>query len=485
MDRITKLRGDVDYLTDELRSLHTAAGEERSFTDDEQTRWDEGNALRDQLTDELKGLEARAARAAELDKAGRLTKETGEDRGSGPAFHRDIDPYDVEYRRSAGDGEAAKRAVGEFEARGVPAAGIEKADRLRKLDPDHSPTGDKHMRGISRHLLVFGSDAYRRAFAKALVNDAISMTDEERAAWALAQEFRAASTIAGSAGYNIPTILDPSIIWTTDGALNPFRPISTVKQIMTNTWTGVTSGGITMSWDTEGSEVSEDSPTFTQPTIDAHRLTGFVEYSIEVGQDVMGWTPEIAAEFGQADDEAQAAAFATGSGSNQPTGIVTALVGSSGAWTTCGTNNALATDDLFKARRNTGPRYWPNASWVMNIGINDRIRGLSTNNNMFSDTVTLAAGQISQILGRPAYVSQSMDSVVNTDTNNIAVYGDFRNFYIVDRIGMTMEYIPHTFATGNNRPSGKRGLYTYHRVGADSVNDAAFTLLVNQSSSFT
>ena len=121
----------------------------------------------------------------------------------------------------------------------------------------------------------------------------------------------------------------------------------------------------------------------------------------------------------------------------------------------------------------------------MNIGINDRIRGLSTNNNMFSDTVTLAAGQISQIIGRPAYVSQSMDSVVSNDTNNIAVYGDFRNFYIVDRIGMTMEYIPHTFATGNNRPSGKRGLYTYHRVGADSVNDAAFTLLVNQSSSFT
>jgi len=57
------------------------------------------------------------------------------------------------------------------------------------------------------------------------------------------------------------------------------------------------------------------------------------------------------------------------------------------------------------------------------------------------------------------------------------VYGDFSNYVIADRVGTTVEFIPHLFATGNNRPSGQRGWYAYFRAGADSVNDGAFQLL--------
>jgi predicted phage gp36 major capsid-like protein len=42
---------------------------------------------------------------------------------------------------------------------------------------------------------------------------------------------------------------------------------------------------------------------------------------------------------------------------------------------------------------------------------------------------------------------------------------------------MTVEFIPHLLHTSNNRPSGQRGWYAHYRVGADSVNDAAFKLL--------
>jgi predicted phage gp36 major capsid-like protein len=42
---------------------------------------------------------------------------------------------------------------------------------------------------------------------------------------------------------------------------------------------------------------------------------------------------------------------------------------------------------------------------------------------------------------------------------------------------MNVELVPHLFATANNRPSGQRGFYAWWRVGADSVNDAAFRLM--------
>ena len=63
-----------------------------------------------------------------------------------------------------------------------------------------------------------------------------------------------------------------------------------------------------------------------------------------------------------------------------------------------------------------------------------------------------------------------------TEDNHILVVGNFANYYIVDRIGMTVEYIPHLFGA-NNRPTGQRGWYAYCRVGADSVNDGAFRVL--------
>jgi HK97 family phage major capsid protein len=73
-----------------------------------------------------------------------------------------------------------------------------------------------------------------------------------------------------------------------------------------------------------------------------------------------------------------------------------------------------------------------------------------------------------------------MDGVINTSgavSNFVAVYGDFQNYVITDRVGMAVEFIPHLFHTSNNRPSGQRGWFAYYRTGADSVNDNAFRML--------
>ena len=45
------------------------------------------------------------------------------------------------------------------------------------------------------------------------------------------------------------------------------------------------------------------------------------------------------------------------------------------------------------------------------------------------------------------------------------------NYVIADRVGMSIEFIPHLFG-GNRRPTGQRGWYAYYRVGANVVDRA-------------
>ncbi len=50
-----------------------------------------------------------------------------------------------------------------------------------------------------------------------------------------------------------------------------------------------------------------------------------------------------------------------------------------------------------------------------------------------------------------------MDSTVVAGAKPLIV-GDFASFLIVDRLGMSIELIPHLFGA-NRRPTGQRGLY--------------------------
>ena len=85
--------------------------------------------------------------------------------------------------------------------------------------------------------------------------------------------------------------------------------------------------------------------------------------------------------------------------------------------------------------------------------------------------------ETAQILEHSTADAFSAVDVAANGTHHLAVAGDWSQYVIVERAGMSVELIPHLFATGANRPSGQRGFYAYWRNGADSVNDAAFRVL--------
>lgn len=472
--RLTELRGEILTLADTEGDLPEAdAARYANLT----TEFEELRAAHD--ADFVRAAEyAQSLDAVRNFNAGQY--ESGDslrDRGVPAFIDRTESPYSEDYAKRHGVRDAALKAIevsDEMDERGKGAAEA----KVRKA-------ATRDMRGADLYILTHSSPEYASGVFKAMLGRFAEMTAEENAALIRAKDCERGMSLTDSAGgYLIPTFLDPSVIWTTDGATNPFRQISTVKTITGDNWNGVTSGGITMSWDTELAVVSDDTPTFGAPSITPYKLQGFVPISFEGYEDIQGAGAEIAAEFAQARDEKEAAAFATGSGSSQPYGIVTALTGVAGSWTSCATNSTLAAADLFKAQEHTGPRYRSRASWVMNLAIQNKVRALGSSDNFYAQTVQLGQGVGSALLGRPVYESSAMDSAVNTTTNNIAVHGDFSQYYIVDRLGTMIEFIPNLFDPTTGRPTGQRGWLTHSRVGADSVNDAAFTMLVNTNTAF-
>lgn len=479
MDRLTYLKQRHAECHAEIRKLDESAvddaGERRNLTPDEDKRFDELVWERDACAAEYEQIEKRR-KIAEQAFADEEKREAGEDRGA-PAVHLSVDPFDAQTRAKIGDREAVKRAI---DATSISMTDEAKAEVEAKLNRSGVP----EMKGFPRHVLAFGSDAYARAFAKVSLDEKETLTREEVAALEFARsEARALGLTDGSGGYLIPTFLDPTVINTSDGSINPFRQISRVVQVSGDNWNGVTSAGISIAWGTEFSVPADGAPAFGAPSITPYKAHGFVPISIEGYEDIASIGPIVASMFQQAKDDDEAQKFATGSGSNQPTGIVTALAGTL-SQTNMATNGAIAAADLFKAQQHLGPRYQQRASWVMNLAYVNKIRALGSSDNYFAQTVRLPESADFPLLGRPAYQASGMTDACNTTTNNAIVFGDFNDYVIVDRIGMQVEFIPHLFDQATARPNGSRGWYTHWRTGADSVNDTAFTLLFNPNTAF-
>jgi HK97 family phage major capsid protein len=331
---------------------------------------------------------------------------------------------------------------------------------------------------LARMVLAASSPAYLRAFAKAATNRLHELDDTEQRAL---QAVRAMSLTDSAGGYLVPFQLDPTVIITANGSLNEIRRIARQVVATGDVWNGVSAGAVAWSWDAEASQVSDDSPSFAQATIPIYTARGFVPVSIEALQDMSNGAAEIAKLLAEGREILEAAAFAIGSGSGQPTGIVTALVGSSSIVTSA-TTDTLAVGDLYSVQGSLPARYRARASWLGTNAFYNRSRQFDTAGGS-ALWAQLGDDRPANLLGKPIYEAEDMDGVINaTQENYMAVFGDFSNYVIADRIGMTVEFIPHLFqqttaGSGFGRPTGQRGWFAYYRTGADSVNDAAFRML--------
>lgn len=329
---------------------------------------------------------------------------------------------------------------------------------------------------LGRRIVALGSPLYNRAFGKMVTQQ--PLTNEET---------RALATYTNSGadgGYAVPITLDPTLILTDDGVANDIRSIARVESIVGQEWKGVTSDAVTVSRVAENTAVTEDPPTLAQPRVVPTSVKGLIKFSIEVGQDWNSLQSEMGRLLADAKAVEESTSFITGTGNGitAPQGVVGGLTGPYRITSTTADTFALA--DLFKLSGALPPRFRTSrAAFLANRAIYDLVRQFGAGVDVGAGAVwvdSLQAGQPSSLIGYRAYEASSMASETGSD-DDILMFGDFKQFIIVDRVGMSIELIPHMF-DGNGAPTGTRGIWAMWRNSSAILVPNAFRLLTTAGS---
>ena len=94
--------------------------------------------------------------------------------------------------------------------------------------------------------------------------------------------------------------LDPTLILTSNGSRNDIRRFARQVVATGDAWNGVSSAGVTASWDQELAEVSDDSPTFGAAQIPTYKAQAFIQAAIEAFEDISGLASDALMQIGRA-----------------------------------------------------------------------------------------------------------------------------------------------------------------------------------------
>src|SRR6266705_1133523 len=460
----------VDILDAHLRSIHqTDEGELRDKSPEEQKAFAYGLKLRDLAITRIE--EDRAVREVFSRRPKAVQTAI-----AAAAYDQPDDPFGAVRRMTVP--EARDHALRVLDDRTASA-------HLRSDQKDEVERQIRKNTDIARRILVTENEDYRTAWQKLVTQPQPILTEAENRAVQAYMEYRAMSdgtTTAG--GFGIPVFIDPSIIMTAQGTDNPFLELAKQADVNTNQWKGVSSAGVTWHFNyAEGSAVSDDSPTLAQPTVPVYMARGFLPYSIELGQDYPGFADEMATLLAAGYDELLVDKFTRGAGvSNlEPTGILTALSANTNVRVALTTAGSVGAPDPYKVWQALPQRFRRNAAWLMSVATNNAIRQLGTANVYHAYTVNLPQDWADTLFRRAVRESPYMpdNTTSTTSTIGLAVVGDFKNYLIARRGGMSVELVPMLFDVTNNRPTGQRGWFAYSRIGGGSINDLGFRLLTN------
>lgn len=474
---LEEMRARVKAITEERDRLHKEAGD-KEFDEAQQTIWDEMDAEEARLAPLIKAAEETEARDARV----RESRARWQSTKTGIK----TDPWDSDVR-TLGAQATLSRSMSVLDSpeggRHLEGRQKEKVEKLLR-----TVSGDMDGQIFGQYLLATENPAYRSAFQKAAVTAHPTFTHSEQAAMDQVRLIGRAMSIGtpSAGGYAVPILIDPTVILTAQGSDNPILSKARVETITNDTWRGLSSAGATWSFDAEATEVSDDSPTIAQPEIDTRKAQGFIPFSIEVGMDWPGFAESMSEMLREGYDELLAEKLTTGTaGSNEPDGLITSLAAQLTSRREVATAGTIGTADIYALWDSLPQRFRRSSrsatgGWMSSTDVQNSIRQLGTLDPNF--TINMTEESIPQFFGRSYELNDYMaDDPTGTGTQVLLVVGDFRYYLVAQRIGMTVELVPHLFGASARRPTGQRGWYAYARVGGGLLTPNAFRYLSNRS----
>lgn len=226
------------------------------------------------------------------------------------------------------------------------------------------------------------------------------------------------------------------------------------------------------SWLDEEGTYTESAPSFTQVTLNAYKLTQLVLVSEELLQDSdFALDAYLADRFGKNFGIAEEAAFIAGTGTLQPTGMISgagAVTRTESPLTAGITANTLL--DVFYGLNRV---YRGNATWLFNDDTVRVIRGLTDGNDNFIWQPGLQMGQPDRVLGRPYVTSQHMPVAGESPLSAVAVFGDMSVYTVADRTNITIQRLNELYAA-----TGQVGFRAWARVDGKVTQAAGIKKVV-------
>ena len=320
----------------------------------------------------------------------------------------------------------------------------------------------------ARRMIATGHPRYQRAWAKycALGRDGLT-TEEQRA-------LQTGSDADG--GVALPFTIDPTFILTSDGVANPIRDIARVVPVTTKGWQPVTTAGVTAAYGTEVAAATDAAPSdFAGGEIVPVEVKVAVEFTSTYAEDygLAALQGEIGGLVRDAKDTLESNKFALGAGTgaspDEPEGIVFALIDDGSSIVAANAFDLDAIDDLTG---DLGERFQSGATILGHRKIFTKVRQLGTAGAPANSIYDPIAGTL---YGYPRRITSAMDSTTAAGNEPLLI-GNFDYFVVVERLGMSSEFVPHR-VDGDGKLTGKRAILVRWRNTSKPLTVNAFRIL--------
>lgn len=307
-------------------------------------------------------------------------------------------------------------------------AAIARAECEKIVRPEVAATAERNEQDRLR--------AFLRGEVKKLEIDLATVANHKRAirGGARGVEFRdltVGTTTAG--GHTVPTLLAQQLydfLEVYSGMRRTNATIITTSHGDPMNFPKVTAHG-TAAIVGEGTALAEADPAFGQTAIPVYKYGQLLQISSELIEDsAVDITGFIAKDMARALARVTDAAYVSGSGTNQPTGVNT-VAGT--AVTGLGTNaTTIAAEDLIDTVYAVNEEYRLNgAQWLMRDATIGKVRKIrEASNGAFIWQPSLVPGAPDMLLGYPIVSDPNMPAQ-GASANSI-LFGDFSPFYIRD-----------------------------------------------------
>ena len=312
---------------------------------------------------------------------------------------------------------------------------IERMQRLTEMEdsmkqPANSPIIERPMNG-GEVKTGRASDEYRKGFeaylrGRSIGNELSPMVEGT----------------PSSAGYLVPIEFERRVI----DALaeqNVIRSVANVIRTANDRKIPVALTHGEATWMGEGAAYIETKPTFDQLTLSAFKLGRMTTISEEMLQDAMinveqFLQEDIVRSFATAEESA----FCTGDGTNGPTGIFTASGGQVGV--TSAKAGEISADDLISLVYALRIPYRRNAKFLMKDATVAAIRKLKDGNGVYMWQPAMTNGQPDRLMGYDLLTTAYAPDIAAGALS--VAFGDFKYFWIADRMGMTVQRLNERYA---------------------------------------